>query len=82
MNYGKNLLRKGELVKIKAMEKLAKKIERESRENLAAAFLTEAYYGFDCFAIIANDSRYQNKTGYVLFDEDKQKAVFIPDDEE
>lgn len=80
--YANDLHRKGELSKVEAMEKLAKSIERKSKGGLGAAFLTEAYKGYDCFAIIPNKAEYQNKSGYVLFDEEQGKAVFISDDEE
>lgn len=79
--FAADLHRKGELNKVDAMEKLAKRIERESRGGLGSAFLTEAYYGADCYAIIANKSDYRNKSGYVVYDEEQQKAVFIPDEE-
>lgn len=82
MNYGKDLHRKGELHKVEEMEKLAKRMERNSKGGLAAAFLTEAYLGFDCFAMIANNQEWEKCTGYVLYDEDTNKATFIPDDEE
>jgi hypothetical protein len=81
-NFGKDLHRKGELKKVDEMEKLAKRMERNSKGGLVAAFLTEAYLGYDCFAMIANKPEWQKCTGYVLYDEDTEKATFIKDDEE
>jgi hypothetical protein len=57
-------------------------MERNSKGGLVAAFLTEAYLGYDCFAMIANKPEWQKCTGYVLYDEDTEKATFIKDDEE
>jgi hypothetical protein len=82
MNYAKDLHRKGELSKVDEMEKLAKRMERNSKGGLAPAFLTEAYLGFDCFAMLPTKPEWAKSSGYVLFDEDTQKATFIKDDEE
>jgi hypothetical protein len=81
-NYAKDLHRKGELNKVEEMEKLAKLIERKSKGGLASAFLTEAYLGFDCFAIIPNSSQWEKHSGYVLYDNDTNMATFVPDAEE
>lgn len=82
MNYGKDLHRKGELNKIDEMEKLAKRMERNSKGGLAAAFLTEAYLGYDCYAMIPNSPEWSKCSGYVLYDNDTNQATFIPDEEE
>lgn len=82
MRLAAELHRNGEHNKIDAMEKLARKIERKYAGRLGTAFLTTGYLGADCFAIIANDSKLQNKEGHVVYDNDQQKAVFIPDDED
>lgn len=81
MNFGKDLHRKGELNKVEEMEKLAKRMERNSKGGLAAAFLTEAYLGFDCFAMIPNSPQWETCSGYVLFDNDTNMATFIYDTE-
>jgi hypothetical protein len=81
MNYAKDLYRKGELNKVNEMEKLAKRMERNSKGGLGAAFLTEAYLGFDCFAMIPNSPQWEKSSGYVLFDNDTNKATFIRDEE-
>lgn len=80
MNYAKDLHRKGELNKVEAMEKEAKKII--GRKDMGAAFLTEAYKGYDCIGIIPNRPELVKYEGYVLFDEELNKPVFIQDTEE
>jgi len=82
MNFAKDLHRKGELHKVDEMELLAKRMERNSKGGLAAAFLTEAYLGFDCFAMIPNNPQWEKCSGYILFDNDTNKATFISDNEE
>ena len=81
MNFGKDLHRKGELSKVDEMEKLAKRMEHNSKGGLASAFLTEAYLGFDCFAMIPNNPQWEKASGYVLFNEDTNKATFVRDNE-
>lgn len=81
-NYAKDIHRKGELGKVEEMEKLAKRMERNSKGGLTPTFLTEAYKGFDCFAMLATKSEWSHCTGYVLYDEDTSKATFVPDDPE
>lgn len=80
MKYAKDLHRKGELKKVAAMEKEASAIILH--KDMGAAFLTEAYQGFDCIAIIPNSPKYSEFEGYVLFDEELNKPVFIQDKEE
>jgi hypothetical protein len=81
-NYATDLHRKGELKKVEEMEKLAKRMERNSKGGLAAAFLTEAYLGADCFAMIPNSPEWNKCSGYVLFDNDTNTATFVKDNEE
>lgn len=80
MKYAKDLHRKGELKKVAAMEKEAKKII--GSKDMGAPFLTEAYKGYDCIGIIANRPQFTKNEGYVLFDEELNKPVFIQDKEE
>jgi hypothetical protein len=82
MKFSKDLHRKGELNKVNEMEKLAKRMERNSKGGLTPAFLTEAYLGFDCFAMMPTSPQWENCSGYVLYDEDTNKATFIKDEEE
>lgn len=81
MNFGKDLHRKGELNKVETMETLAKLMERNSKGGLTPAFLTEAYLGFDCFAMLPTSQQWEKYSGYVLYDEDTNKATFIKDGE-
>jgi hypothetical protein len=79
MNFAKDLHRKGELNKVEAMEKLAKKLVRG--KDMGTAFLTEAYLGYDCIGLIPNKPEFIKNEGYVLYDEDLNKAVFVKDEE-
>ena len=79
MNFAKDLHRKGELNKVNEMEKLAKTLIRG--KDMGSAFLTEAYLGFDCIGIIPNKPEFVKDEGYVLYDEELNKAVFIKEDE-
>lgn len=81
-NLAGDLHKKGELSKIEAMKKLANQIEKDSNGSLAGAFLTEGLYGkYDTIAIIANSKDYENKQGHVVYDNSKNKAIFISDKE-
>lgn len=80
--YGTNLHRKGEHKKIMSMERLAIKMQKESNEGLAGAYLTNGYYGADCIGMLANTKEFENKTGYIVYDEALKKAVFLLDESE
>ena len=82
MNFAKDLHRKGELNKVDEMEKLAKRMERNSKGGLGAAFTTEGYLGYDCFNMIANSPEWSKSEGFIVFDNDTNKATFIKDTEE
>lgn len=80
--YSSDLHRKGELKKVASMERLARKMERDTNGGLARAFVTQGYKGeYDCFAMIANDSKYSNEEGHIVFSEKTNKPVFIKDEE-
>jgi hypothetical protein len=76
--YSKDLHRKGELNKVDAMEKLGNKLIKG--KDMCLAFVTEGFYDYDGFGVIANDSKYQDQAGYVLFDEKLNKPVFFKDE--
>lgn len=79
MNYAKDLHRKAfSEVMLSAMNSLADKIVLKNND-LGAAFITEGYEGFDCVAIISNTPESVRSEGYVLYDLDDNKAVFITD---
>lgn len=78
-NYAKDLHRKGELAKVDEMERMATKLIRG--KDMGSAFLTEAYLGADCFAIIPNKPEFSKYGGYVVYDEDANKPVFVADEE-
>jgi hypothetical protein len=80
MNFAKDLHRKGELEKVAEMEKLAKRMAKG--KDMGTAFLTEAYFGSDCYALIANKPMYARHEGYVVYDEDEGKPVFLLQDDE
>lgn len=81
-NFASNLHQKGDLKKIEQMEKLAKKIELESKGNLAGAFLTNGVYNkYDVIAIIPNSKEYEDQSGYIFYDNEKGKAIYILDSE-
>lgn len=80
-NFASGLHEKGELSKIATMEQLQKRMEKESNNGLAGAFLTNGVYNFDVIAMLANKKEYENKQGYIFYDNDKNKAVFISDSE-
>lgn len=77
MNFAKDLHRKGELNKLDVMEATANKYLKG--KDMCHAFVTEGWLGFDAFCIIANSSEYSDKEGAILFDEDTQKAFFMPE---
>jgi hypothetical protein len=79
-NYAKDLHRKGELNKVEEMEKLAKKMAKG--KDMGTAFLTEAYFGSDCYALIANSPLYSRHEGYIVYDEDAGKPLFLLQDDE
>lgn len=79
MNYAKDLHRKGELNKVEEMEKLANKLIKG--KDMGAAFLTEAYLGYDCIGLIPNKPEFVKDEGYVLFDLDLNKAIFVREEE-
>lgn len=80
-NYATDLHRQGRIGTVQMMENKARRVVAGTRGGLAYAFLTGAYQGADCYAIIANDKAYENKTGYVVWNEDVQQAQFIPDED-
>lgn len=82
MNYASDLHRKGELNKIEEMQGLADQLESKTKGGLAGAFLTEGYKGYDTIAMLANKKEYSDKEGFVLFDNEANKAIFIEDDED
>ena len=78
--YSSDLHRKGELKKVASMERLARKMERESNGGLASAFTTQGYRGqFDTFGMLAQSKDYQNEEGHIVFSEKQGKAIFIKD---
>ena len=80
-NFASDLQRKGELNKVKAMEKLANEIEKDTKGGLAGAYLTNGIYDkYDVVAMIANDQEHNNKTGYVFYDNENNQAVFVSDE--
>ncbi|MFJ7982462.1 hypothetical protein ACIQ1D_19595 [Lysinibacillus xylanilyticus] len=80
--YASDLHRKGELKKVASMERLAKKMERESKGGLASAFVTCGYLGeYDTFGMLAQSKEYQNEEGHIVFSEKQNKAIFIKDEE-
>lgn len=80
--YSSDLHRKGELKKVASMERLARKMERETNGGLARAFITNGYKGqYDCFGMLAQDSKYSNEEGHIVFSEKQNKAIFIKDEE-
>ncbi len=80
--FASDLYRKGELSKIEIMEQLQQKIEKQSNNGLAGAFLTNGVYDkYDCIAMIANSKEYENKQGYILYDNESDKAIFVNDND-
>lgn len=82
MNYASDLHRKGELNKIEEMQGLADQLESKTKGGLAGAYLTGGYKGYDAIAMLANKKEYSDKEGFVLFDNEASKAIFIEDDED
>ena len=80
MNYAKDLHRKGELLMVNDMEDKAEGLI--AGKDMGTAFLTEAYKGYDCIALIANRPELTKYEGYVLYDLELNKPVFIQDNEE
>lgn len=80
--YGYDLHSKGELKKIKSMQRLSNKIVKEAYGNLGSAYLTNGFYGVDCIAIIPNTKEYEHKSGNIVYDEVLKKAVFLLDERE
>lgn len=79
--YAGDIHRNGALYKVKAMEKLAKRIEKQTNGGLGAAFITHGYHGkYDIYAMVANTPEYQDREGYVLYDNLLETAVFIAED--
>lgn len=80
-NFASDLHKKGELSKVKAMEKLANEIEKDTKSGLSGAYLTNGVYDkYDVMGMIANDQEYNNKTGYVFYDNENDQAVFVSDE--
>jgi hypothetical protein len=82
MNYANDLHRKGELNKVEAMEKLGKKLIKG--KDMGTAFLTEAFYigngvYADGFAVIANQAKFSDDEGAILFNNETNKPVFVSD---
>jgi hypothetical protein len=80
MNLARDLHRKGELDKIEAMSKLSEQII--GYKDMGSAYITEGYQGYDAFAIIPNRKEFVKYEGFVVFDLDSNKPVFIGDEEE
>jgi hypothetical protein len=64
------------------MENKAKTRCRGTNGNLAPALLTQGYKGADCYALIANTQAFVSQEGFILWDEDAQRAVFVQETEE
>ena len=80
-NFANDLHRKGELNKINKMNKLADQIELDTNGGLAGAYLTNGFKGkFDVIGMIAQSPDYSVKEGYVFYDNEQDKAVFINDE--
>lgn len=79
--YSSDLHRNGELKKVANMERLARKMERESNGGLAGAYNTNGYKGADCIGMLAQSKDCQNKEGHIVFSEKQNKAIFIKDAE-
>lgn len=85
MNYAADLHRKGELNKVEEMERLAKRFTRN--KDMGIAFVTEGFYNEDSksyvdgFGLIANRPEYVQFEGYIAYDLDNNKPVFIQDKE-
>jgi hypothetical protein len=84
MNYAKDLHRKGELNKVNAMEKLGKKMIKG--KDMGLAFLTEAFYVgdgvyADGFGVIANQAKFSEYEGAILFNDELNKPVFLSDND-
>ena len=84
MNFAKDLHRKGELNKVEAMEKLGKKLIKG--KDMGLAFLTEAFYigngvYADGFGVIANQAKFSENEGAILFNEELNKPVFVSDNQ-
>jgi hypothetical protein len=82
MRLGKNFQEKGQYDKVDYMRQLADKLTDGTNNGLASCYLTEGYKGFDAFAIIANRPHYTTKEGFVVYDLDNNKPIFIQEDEE
>lgn len=78
MNYAKDLYRKGEMNKIAEMEQLGNEIIKG--KDMGLAFVTEGYEGYDALCVIPNRPAFSNYEGYIVFDEDQQKAVFLKEE--
>ena len=77
--YAQDLHRKGNLKAVAKMERLAK--ELTNGKDMGTAFLTNAYQGYDCIGLIANNQELTKYEGYVLFNELTNKAEFIQEQE-
>lgn len=81
-NFANNLHKKGEYQKINEMEELQKKIEQNTYNGLAGAFITNGYKNkYDIIAMMYNKASAlkQFTEGNIFYDNEKQKAVFITD---
>lgn len=74
-DYASDLHKKGELKKVAKMEKLAK--ELVGKKDMGTAFLTNGFLGYDCVALIANKPSFTDWEGYIVYDNNQKKALFV-----
>lgn len=81
MKYAKDLHRaeKGSQ-KIKIMEEKANAYMKQTHPGLASCYISSGYKGFDAYAIIAAVGEAVPYQGFVLYDEELEKAVFIKEE--
>ena len=77
--YVSDLHRKGNMKAIAKMERLQRKIERDTNGGLVGAYITNGYYGFDCIGMMATNPKYGGDSGNVVYNEYTQKAEFVAD---
>jgi hypothetical protein len=77
--YGKDLHRKGELEKVEQMEELAADLIKG--KDMGIPFITEGYEGFDAYCLVANKPEFVKNQGFVVWDNELNKPVFLTDNE-
>jgi hypothetical protein len=80
MKFAKDLHRSASLDQVTKMEQYAKKLTRG--KDMGTAFVSEGFYGYDAIALIPNSQTFKKYEGYVVYDIDNNKPMFVQEEKE